>query len=69
MHVMFSLHSGVTCVVVAEGLQAITLEDGTTAYIAHPNPEALFGEAALVGTSLNLEHLSHVSSFWPRRHD
>lgn len=29
----------------SEGLQAIQLEDGTTAYIAHPNAEALFGEA------------------------
>ncbi|XP_046573703.1 zinc finger protein 143-like [Haliotis rubra] len=47
----------------AEGLQAITLEDGTTAYIAHPNPEALFGEAAtLDGSALSLEHLSQVSA-------
>ena len=43
---------------VHEGLQAIQLEDGTTAYITHPNPEALFGEGAAALDAATLESLS-----------
>ena len=43
---------------VHEGLQAIQLEDGTTAYITHPNPEALFGEGAAGLDAATLESLS-----------
>ena len=42
-----------------QGLQAITLEDGTTAFIAHPNPEAIFTDGSgLENGSLNLEQLT-----------
>lgn len=46
---------------ISEGLQAIQLEDGTTAYITHPTTENLFGDAgncSLESTSLSLEQLT-----------
>ena len=44
---------------VTEGLQAVQLEDGSTAYIAHNPPENIFVDsAALDPNSLNLEQLA-----------
>jgi hypothetical protein len=40
----------------AEGLQAIQLEDGTTAYITTPSAESLFGDSQI--TSLDSSTLS-----------
>ncbi|XP_005106657.1 zinc finger protein 76 isoform X2 [Aplysia californica] len=43
-----------------EGLQAIQLEDGSTAFISHPNPEGLFaaGSSQIDASSLNLDQLA-----------
>ena len=42
---------------VPEGLQAIQLEDGSTAYIAHPNPEALFTDGTTTLDAATIESL------------
>ena len=48
-----------------DGLQAVQLEDGTTAYITTAGAEALFTEGAqLESTQLTLEQLNQVSRFY-----
>lgn len=44
---------------VSEGLQAIRFEDGTTAFIAHPNAETLFDESGALD-SATLDTLTQV---------
>ena len=42
----------------AEGLQAVQLEDGTTAYIAHTPPDSIFADNTNLESTLNLEQLA-----------
>ena len=48
-------------IIFTEGLQAIQLEDGTTAYITHPSAESLFGDAQITNldsSTLSLDQLA-----------
>lgn len=59
----------------SEGLQAIQLEDGTTAYITHPSAESLFGDAQITNldsSTLSLDQLAtqvrQYLSYFGKRH-
>lgn len=39
-------------------IQALQLEDGTTAYITHPSAISLFGEHTLDASGINLEQFT-----------
>lgn len=63
------------CMMFSEGLQAIQLEDGTTAYITHPSAESLFGDAQITNLDSNTLSLDQLAtqvrqylSYFGKRH-
>ena len=44
---------------IADGVHALQLEDGTTAYITHPSAISLFGDSTLDSGPINLDQFAN----------